>query len=94
MKQSELAAFITRIVQTSPDDNSATMAIKQLRQILSSQVSENELAILDAARDGVTEDIATMKSQPITDLSQARALAERARIRRKQIEEELRNGRC
>ncbi len=96
MNQQKLDAFIRRIVETSPDEACAQAALEQLKGILLTQLSAEDLAHFSMANDGVSDSLPAMKLALRDDQgSEAlRIAAERAKQQRIQDEIAAAHGRC
>ena len=97
MDQVKLYAFIDRIIRTSPTQQSATLALSQLRDILSYQLSPKEMEMMNTALQGVGDSLPTMKealSSRGLDEQLLRNASERAKQKHLQEMLDAQRGRC
>ncbi len=99
MDQKTLMAFMHRIITASNDGNQAVMALSELESILKMQgISKEDLALIQSAREGLTDSGRTMKSavasSPVLSLDALRVAVTRAHEQKLRDEEAARNGRC
>ncbi len=97
MNKNKLFAFIQRIIETSPDDSSAQMALDQLKEILFPYLSADELALFSVAKEGSHDALSLMKSTirgSVMTEELLKTAASRARQKRIQDEIDARHGRC
>ena len=93
MNQQQLMRFVRYIIETSPDSNSASLALNQLKDIVSGELSADALGLLCAAIGGVHDDMRLI-SQHTDSADSLKSAAERAHLARLRQEEAMRQGRC
>lgn len=97
MDEAKLIAFIRRIIDTSPNGDSASLALGQLKSILENQLDTSSSERLDQIIRGAADDLPTMQSSAQSGQTNVETLAvaaQRARQVRIQREMEERQGRC
>ena len=101
MNQQKLESFLRRIIETSPDPKRAQLAMEQLREILSLQLTEEDLAMFSSALAGVGDSLPEMKTalkdapaETAPGGEMIRIAAERAQQRRIREEQASARGRC
>ena len=97
MDPQKLDAFLCRIIETSPDAPRAKLALEQLREILSLQLTPEENARFSAAVAGVSDSLPAMQ-EAVKEAAPAgerfQIAAERAKQRRIREEQAADRGRC
>ena len=97
MDQQKLESFLRRIIETSPDPPRAVLALEQLKEILSAQLTAEDLAQFSSAIAGVSDSLPEMKDVLNASSSGGESIqtaAARARQRRIWEDEAAARGRC
>lgn len=97
MDRQKLDSFIRRIVVTSEDPLQARLALDRLKEILTLELTEEDLAQFTAATEGVADSLPGMKEalkESSADGDAMQAAAAKAKQRRIWEEEAARRGRC
>ncbi len=101
MNQQKLESFLRRIIETSPDPSRAKLAMEQLQEILSLQLTEEDLEMFSSAMAGVSDSLPEMKDvlkDPPAEAAPGgemiRIAAERAQQRRIREDQAAARGRC
>ena len=97
MKKEELARFVCRIINSSPSQTAARLALEQLESIREGELDSEGKKLVHASKKGLADAFSEMSKAALEPQASDEAIlraAERAERIRIQREMDARNGRC